>query len=163
MSAAKAKKSDGAARGTSAKQKDASGSGASTRVGRGTRWTEEQVTLLLDTVKGSSTAKDAFETVARKLGKSTGTVQQKYYNLQKQRSGAPTRPRTKAGAAAGPRGRGSSARTTTGTRGPAGDLPSAGDLRALTVDELVTLATRVRGEVDRRRQELDAASKLLAG
>ena len=53
------------------------------RIGRGTRWTEEQVSLLLETVTSSRTAKEAFETVAKQLGKSTGTVQQKYYNLQK--------------------------------------------------------------------------------
>ena len=62
-------------------------SAAGDRVGRGTRWSEEQVKLLLDTVKGSATAKEAFEAVAKQLGKSTGTVQQKYYNLQKKAGG----------------------------------------------------------------------------
>lgn len=163
-----AKPKPGAKSSTKSKPKGEAGStgaGGASRVGRGTRWTEEQVSLLLDTVRGSSTAKEAFETVARQLGKSTGTVQQKYYNLQKQRSGGTTRRRAgRAGTGAGSAGatrtqaRASAARGTSG-----GALPSGSDLRTLTVDELVSLATRVKGEVDRRRQELDAASKLLAG
>ncbi|MCW2924019.1 MAG: hypothetical protein JWM98_1423 [Thermoleophilia bacterium] len=130
------------------------------RIGRGTRWTEEQVSLLMEAVKGSTTAKEAFETVAKQLGKSTGTVQQKYYNLQK-----------KAGGGTGRRGRrsasgarsASAAAPAPSSRGRAtGGLPGATDLRTITVDELVSLATRVKAEVDRRKSELDAAAKLLS-
>lgn len=56
------------------------------------RWTEDQVKLLLDTVKTSDTNSRAFETVGRELGKSAGTVQQKYYSLQRGGESAPTRP-----------------------------------------------------------------------
>lgn len=130
---------------------------SSDRIGRGTRWTDEQVTLLLKTVTSSPTAKEAFEVVARQIDKSAGTVAQKYYNIQKAngspasaaRSGAKPAPRSTAGRPAGPR---------TG-----GGLPSATELRALTVDELAGLAMRVKGEIDRRRSELDAASKALKG
>lgn len=140
-----ASKATGTAKAAAAKGSD--------RVGRGTRWTEEQVRLLLDTVTASSTAKEAFETVAKQLGKSAGTVQQKYYNLQKQAGGNAPRRRGR------PAGRSASARpATSATR--TGAMPDAATLRGLTVDELVGLATRVKAEVDRRRRELDAASKL---
>lgn len=118
------------------------------RLGRGTRWTEEQVRLLMETVDVSSTAKEAFELVARELGKSTGTVAQKYYNIQKANGG----------------GRGARrGRSKSGAAGGAARLTSAADLRLLSVDELVTLTNRVRDEVERRRDELDAASKMLPG
>jgi len=129
------------------------------RIGRGTRWTEEQVSLLLETVTSSRTAKEAFETVAKQLGKSTGTVQQKYYNLQK-KTGAPSSRRR-----GRPAGSAKSTPSSVSHRAPrqGASLPNANELRGLTVDELVSLATRVKAEVDRRRQELDAASKLLKG
>lgn len=120
-----------------------------------TRWTEEQVKLLMDTVQSSSTAKEAFQAVAAKLGKSAGTVQQKYYNLQKQAGGAATGRRRG-------RPRGSASTSAAATRRSTGGGTSDADLRQLSVDDLVGLAVRVRAEVDRRRQELDAASKLLA-
>ena len=137
----------------------------SDRIGRGTRWTEEQVKLLMDSVKRSATAREAFESVAKQLGKSSGTVQQKYYNLQKKqagggavRRGRPAGARAGAPAKAAANGRAARERAA-GASGPLG----ATELRSLTVDELVGLATRVRSEIDRRRQELDAASKLLKG
>lgn len=142
--------------------KAAGGAAASAgdRVGRGTRWTEDQVGLLMEAVKGSSTAKEAFESVARQLGKSTGTVQQKYYNLQKKAGGGTSRRgrRPAAGARSAPR----AAAPSTSARGGGSGLPGVSDLRGLTVDELVGLATRVKAEVDRRRSELDAAAKLLS-
>lgn len=137
------------------------------RIGRGTRWTEEQVKLLLDTVGATETAKEAFEKVARELGKSTGTVAQKYYNLQKGGGGSGGdggarrgRPR---GAAASTRqgGGGSTGTRRSGSGG--GSLPSAAQLRDITVDDLTGLAGRVKAEIDRRRTELDAAAKQLAG
>jgi len=48
-----------------------------------TRWTEEQVKILNDTVKKAATAKEGIEIAAAMLGKSTGTVQQKYYALRR--------------------------------------------------------------------------------
>lgn len=128
---------------------------AGAKLGRGTRWTDADVKLLMETVSASATAKQAFETVAKSLGKSVGTVQQKYYNLQK-KSGAPKR-----------RGRkpGSTNSAATATRratsgGAAGGPYSATAVRALTIDELVSLASRVKDEVDRRKRELDAATAL---
>jgi hypothetical protein len=121
------------------------------RIGRGTRWTEEQVLLLLDTVAASATAKEAFEKVAAELNKSAGTVAQKYYNMQKAAGVKnPGEPKPVVGAGAvGPRRR--------------GGLPTAAGLRDITIDELTSLAQRVRDEIDRRREELDAAQKLLVG
>ncbi len=132
----------------------------SQRIGRGTRWTEAQVRLLLETVDSSGTAKEAFEVVARELGKSAGTVAQKYYNLQKASSGGST------GAKRGrPKGSTSAKRATAASASTSGSakLPTATQLRDVTVDELTSLAERVRGEIDRRRSELEAASKRLAG
>lgn len=127
------------------------------RIGRGTRWTEDQVSLLLSTVRNSDTAKQAFETVAKELGKSTGTVQQKYYNLQKAAGGS-SAPR-KRGRPAGSTNRA----TSTSTSRASSSAPTAAGLKTMTVDELVTLAKNVKGEIDRRSAELAAASKLLAG
>lgn len=127
----------------------------SQRGGRTTRWTDEQVRLLMDTVRRSSTAKEAFEAVARQLGKSTGTVQQKYYNLQRKAGGGGSGSRRGRRPAAG--GGTSTASAGAGRRSGAA---SEGDLRALSVDDLVNLASRVKTEVDRRRKELDAASAL---
>lgn len=124
------------------------------RVGRGTRWTDEQVKLLLDSVKASRTAKEGFEQAAKQLGKNVGTVQQKYYNLQKQVSGGAVRRRGSA------RRAGAAATTPRAASGRAATLPSAADLRVIPVDDLVALAQRVKGEVDRRRQELGAAAQL---
>ncbi len=132
------------------------------RIGRGTRWTEEQVALLLDTVVSSPTAKEAFEVVARQIGKSAGTVAQKYYNLQKA-SGSPAGAK-RASSGGRPAGRGparSAGRPA--SAGARGGLPNATELRVLTVDDLTGLAMRVKTEIDRRRSELDAASKALKG
>lgn len=130
----------------------------SKRIGRGTRWTEAEVQLLLDTVTASSTAKDAFEQVARELGKSAGTVQQKYYNMKRKAGGPSRRGRRAATTRAA-----SAPRASRGSASAAIRTPSSADLRLLTVDELVALASRVRGEVDRRRSELDAAARQLKG
>lgn len=125
------------------------------RVGRGTRWTDEQVSVLMDAVKSAGTAKEGFERAAKQLGKNVGTVQQKYYNLQKQLTGG-----TRRRAASGGRS-GAAASSSTTARAPRGaSLPSAAELRAITIDELVGLAQRVKAEVDRRKQEIDAAEKL---
>lgn len=131
---------------------------SSDRIGRGTRWTDEQVTLLLKTVTSSPTAKEAFEVVARQIDKSAGTVAQKYYNLQKANGAPASAKRTASGArtTGRPPGRPAAAKAT-------GALPNATELRALTVDELTGLAMRVKTEIDRRRTELDAASKALKG
>jgi hypothetical protein len=130
---------------------------ATTRDGRGARWTDAQVKQLMETVAASPTAKHAFEQVAKDLGKSVGTVQQKYYNVQK-KSGAPTKRR---------RGRPvGSTNQRTATPAPrvatasTTSILSAAELRTISIDELVSLASRVRAEVDRRRRELDQATKL---
>lgn len=129
------------------------------RLGRGTRWTDQQVRLLLETVATSQTAKDAFEKVAGELNKSAGTVAQKYYNLQKATGAASKSGRGR------PKGSASASKSTaSASAGRASSAtPSAAQLRDVTVDELTSLATRVRAEIDRRREELEAASKRLAG
>lgn len=146
----------------STKRSTAGSASSAGKVGRGTRWSDEQVKLLQDTVKASATAKEAFEVVARQLGKSAGTVQQKYYNLQKAAGGgARRRPGRPAGT------KRTSAARATGTAPRSSRTGNAQidaiDLRALSVDDLVGLASRVKGEVDRRRKELDAAARQLAG
>ncbi len=130
------------------------------RLGRGTRWTDEQVSLLLKTVTSSPTAKEAFEVVARQIDKSAGTVAQKYYNIQKA-NGSPASAARKSPAAT--RSTGRPAGRPAGSRAGGGGLPNATELRTLTVDELTGLAMRVKTEIDRRRSELDAASRALKG
>lgn len=138
---------------TASKKKTKAASKTSDRVGRGTRWTDEQVSILMDAVKGAGTAKEGFEQAAKQLGKNVGTVQQKYYNLQKKLTGGGRRR-----AAGAPRTTTATASTARAPRGAA--LPTATELRAITIDELVGLAQRVKAEVDRRKQEIDAAEKL---
>ncbi len=139
---------------------------SSDRIGRGTRWTEEQVNLLLETVTSSPTAKEAFEKVAAQIDKSAGTVAQKYYNIQKANGGGTTSGSgARRGRPAGSGTRGGAARSAgrPAGGGGGGSLPNAADLRVLPVDDLTGLAMRVKAEIDRRRTELDAASKALAG
>lgn len=121
------------------------------RVGRGTRWTEEQVAILMDAVKAAASAKEGFERAAKELGKNVGTVQQKYYNLQKQLRGDTGR--------RGSTGRGAAASGGSAPRRP--ELMSAAALRMITIDELGELAHRVREEIERRKQELDVAEQKL--
>jgi len=153
MSAAKAKSKTAAVK-----------SAAKSAAGSRARWTEEQIRLLNDTVKCSATAKAGFEAVAKQLGKSAGTVQQKYYNLQKQAGGGTKRRGRKPARPAGSANSGATAARQARVAATSGaTIPTVAELRAITVDELVGLATRVKAEVDRRRKELEAASKLLAG
>lgn len=136
---------------------------SSDRIGRGTRWTDEQVTLLLKTVTSSPTAKEAFEVVARQIDKSAGTVAQKYYNIQKA-NGSPASAARSGGTSSRARTAGRPAgRPATAARTSGNGLPNATELRTLTVDDLTGLAMRVKSEIDRRRSELDAASKALKG
>jgi hypothetical protein len=128
---------------------------AATRTARGPkagrpmpRWSAEDVQLLLDTVAASRTAKEAFAKVASASGRSAATVQAKYYQLQRATGGAARRrPGRPAGAASSPR---RSAGTSTGSL----------DLRAMSIDALVGHAREVKAEIDRRRRELDDATKL---
>lgn len=148
---ASSKKSSKASKATKAAKPVAKAPAA--RDGRGNRWTDEQVKILMDAVAGARTAKEGFERAAKQLGKNVGTVQQKYYNAQKQATGGVRRGARRA-AAAGP----AAARRVTSSAASA--LPSATDLRTIAVDDLVGLAQRVKAEVERRKQELGAASQL---
>jgi hypothetical protein len=127
------------------------------KIGRGTRWTEDQVRMLLDAVRASETAKAAFEQVARELDKSAGTVAQKYYNLQKATAAPAKRSAAPASKPASGSSRAAASIDSTGT------LPTATELRTLTVDDLVGLAARVKAEIDRRRAALDEGARQLAG
>ena len=132
------------------------------KIGRGTRWSEEQVALLLDTVKASKTAKEGFAVAAKQLGKNTGTVQQKYYAVVRAAGGGRVRKGSgrKPGRPAGSTKVAARAAGTSAAAAATGSVPNAAALRKLSVDELVGLASRVKDEVDRRRKELDEASKL---
>lgn len=135
------------------------GSRAATGTARtAARWTEDQVQILMDAVKRSPTAKAGFERASQELGKTVGTVQQKYYALQR-----------KAGGGRGTRTSGASSRVrSTGTRGAStrgagsrGAGPITRDyLAALTADDLVAVADLVRDEVHRRQQELQRAADM---
>ena len=130
--------------------------------GRASRWTEQQVKLLRETVDASATAKDAFQKVAKELGKSPGTVQQKWYALQRAagKGRRPAAATARKSAGTGARGaRSGNARGAASTR-PAGRSAAGFDLRGMPVDDLTALARDVKEEVDRRRRELDEASRL---
>ena len=134
--------------------------GKKTRGSRGGapgRWTEEQVKLLLDTVRSTDVAKEAFEQVANELGKNVGSVAQKYYNLQRGATGR------RKGRSAGPRGGGRAGRAAGASAAQGSVIPSERVLRDVTIDELVTLANSVKAEIDRRSQELETARELLKG
>ena len=119
------------------------------------RWSAADVQLLSETVANSRTAREAFAKVAQLSGRSAGTVQAKYYQLQKQAGGAASRvgarrrsqpAATKAASPVAVR----PSRTTTGSAG----------LRSMSIDELVSHAREVKSEIDRRRRELDDATRL---
>jgi len=102
----------------------------------------------MEAVKASPTAKAGFERAARELGKSVGTVAQKYYLLQ--RTAGTTRTRvTKR--AAGARSAGA-ARAGKARDAVAGTTPT--ELAVLTTEELARLAGMLRKEIDRRQGEL---------
>lgn len=119
--------------------------------GRAPRWTESQVQLLRDTVQASATASEAFRKVAHELGKSPGTVQQKWYALQ--RAAGTGRSRVSQ-----PLRKSSQQRHRATPAAP--HRAATQDLRALPVDDLIALAREVKAEIERRRKELDEASKL---
>lgn len=125
------------------------------------RWTERQVATLLKAVEASATAKAGFEVAASELGKSVGTVQQKYYALQRKarNDGEVVAPRRR-GRPAGSARRATVTPTTVPARVAPSRNGSADELRTLTIDELTSLAHRVKAEVERRRSELDAAARL---
>ena len=56
------------------------------------RWSKAQITTLNSCVKNARTAQEGFRSAAEKLGKSPGTVQAKYYAMQR----AKTKPKTAA-------------------------------------------------------------------
>lgn len=122
--------------------------------GKAPRWTDEQVQMLKDAVDSSPTARAAFESVAKKLGKNVGTVQQKYYNLQK------TSGKRRARVLKGRRGVSSPvSRTSSANRGQStgnGVL----DVKALSSTDLANLAQAVASEVQRRQRELEKAAGL---
>lgn len=105
------------------------------------RWTEEQVALLNDSVAKSSTAREGFEKVSQQLGKSVGTVQQKYYSMQRQARGV-SRP------APAPRSK------------PVADSTVSGVLAELPMADLAKLALQVKNEIDSRQKALAEASSL---
>jgi len=126
------------------------GTSAAGAVAGAARWTEAQVQTLIDAVNASETAKAGFAVAAGELGKSVGTVQQKYYALKRATGGGRKGSHGRASQGAGGS---SAARMYTAT-------PSEAQLRALTVDQLTALAQHVKSEVDRRRIELDRAAQL---
>lgn len=128
--------------------------------GTAARWTEEQVELLLATVSSSRTAKEAFHVVAEQIDKSVGTVQQKYYALQRKAGGGRKPAGRKAGARRAAPARAGSPRVAGAASASSTSLPTTAQLRALTADELVSFARAVKAEVDRRRRELDTAANL---
>ena len=54
--------------------------------------------MLYDAVERAPKAKDAFEQVAGELGKTVGTVSQKYYNMERKKAEGSNRKPSKAGA-----------------------------------------------------------------
>jgi len=128
---------------------------SSKRVGRGVRWSPAEEQRLLALVKAASTVKAGLDGAALEFGRSRGTLQQKYYALER----AAGRGRTKRRAKSSPR---KATRAAVRHAKPAKQAVNArsAELRGLDVDELVQLAQGVKAEVDRRRAELDRASEL---
>ena len=87
----------------------------------------------------SATAQEAFKAVAKKLGKSPGTVQQKYYAMKKA-SGTPT------------------ARQSKAAKVPAGGY-SRGQLARLTLAGLVKLIDTAKQVLDAKQADLEKAEK----
>jgi hypothetical protein len=120
------------------------------------RWTEAQVKVLRDAVQASPTAKAGFERAAAELGKSVGTVSQKYYALQRSAGKTGRRVTTRAASA-----RTAGAARVSKVRTAVADATPA-DLARMTTDEVARLAEMVRGEIDRRQAELSRLSKLFS-
>jgi hypothetical protein len=103
------------------------------------RWTEDQIQLLREEVAKGPTAQAAFERVAKKLGKSKGTVQQKYYAMKKA-SGTPT------------------ARQARAAKVPAGGY-SRGQLARLEPADLVKLIETAKQVLEAKEADLAKAEE----
>lgn len=122
------------------------------------RWTAAEVEQLLAAVKSAPTAKSAFATVAATLGRTEGTVSQKYCALARKRAASKKR---RAKRETTKRAAGAPSRAAIAN--PVARKAAANDerrLRNLSTGEVVQLAQAVKTEVVRRQRELDIASKL---
>jgi hypothetical protein len=131
----------------------AAGAGAAAR-----RWSAQEIALLKETVENSRTAKEAFAQVAQQIGKSTGTVQQKWYAMQR----AAGKGRTARRARSGAKRVASTAQATT-AKAQATASKQWTSLKELDVDDLVSLISSAQTEFERRRKAFEAAARRLRG
>lgn len=104
------------------------------------RWSDTDIEMLMKAVESAASNRKAFEQVAAETGRSVGTVQQKFYSLQRKK-GVTGR------VVASPSQRGRTVK-------PAA---SRMDVSSLSTDELVGLASEVQSEMARRQKALAEA------
>lgn len=102
------------------------------------RWTDAEVQALRDAVAKAPTAKAAFDQVAKKIGKSPGTVQQKWYSMQRAA------------------GKGVAAGTKAASQVRVSYTPfGKAALRKLDAEELVTLIHNAREILQTKKDEIE--------
>lgn len=111
------------------------------------RWTPEQVDALMTAVREEKTAQAAFERVASELGKSKGTVQQKYYAVKKKTT--PARKRAASVKASAP-------------LAPRAVSNGHSNLADMSMGEFAALAEAVHAEAQRRRADIERVAGLFA-
>lgn len=114
---------------------------AAKRGGALPRWTPEDIAKLEAAVKTAKSRSEAFQSVAAELGKSAGTVQQKWYQLQRKKSKR-------------------AARSVAVRRGSVPARQASGKYAQMSSSELLVIAREVRAEIDRRQSELAEAKHI---
>lgn len=111
-------------------------------------WSKTDLKNLETIISQAPTVSKGIEVAAKKLGRSEGAVQNKYYALLRERSPEDAPP----------------ARSTGRPRSTAikRRLPITMVVADMSARELVALASEVKAEIEKRKQELDDAFKLLS-
>jgi hypothetical protein len=116
------------------------------------RWSAQEIAYLKETVANSATAKEAFEVVGAKLGKSAGTVQQKWYAMQ--RSTGKGRRKAKRSVQ-----KATNTAQATAAKAQAVASKQWTNLRNVDQQDLFALYESARTEIDRRKREFDTFYK----
>ena len=111
-----------------------------------TRWTSDEITMLMEAVESSRTASEAFKQVAKKTKRKPATVAQKYYAMVRSGSKAQRAPRVTRSAA--------TPRTPRTATTPSFDGLSNAQLANLVSDATAELAGRINRIEDNVRSLL---------
>lgn len=111
------------------------------------RWTQEEIDLLNRSVSESRTAREAFASVSKEVGREPGTVQAKYYQMQRRASKVKRQAKTAPKAVVLPK--------------PVPRYATSINVRQMSLEELLQSHGHIKKEIARRQEELNAQLKRL--